>query len=98
MLAPKVAAKTCIKRFGDVPTDHMQDVIELAGANHLYNMQYYNSKDSEQAMKTLMADVLDVNDMLDDAGLAARDHLYLGMMNEKFSQAGLTLVDDFIKR
>lgn len=97
MLAPKVAAKTCIKRFGDVPTDHMQDVIALAGANHLYNMQYYNSKDSEQAMKTLMADVLDVNDMLDDAGLAARDHLDLGMMNEKFSQAGLTLVDDFIK-
>ena len=74
MLAPKVAAKTCIKRFHDVPLDHMQDVIELAGANHLYNMQYYNSKDSEQAMKTLMADVLDVNDMLDDAGLGARNH------------------------
>lgn len=97
MLAPKVAVKTCIKRFHDVLIDHMQDVIELAGANHLYNMQYYNSKDSEKAMKTLMADVLDVNDMLDDAGLGARNHLDLGMMNEKFSQAGLTLVDDFIK-
>lgn len=97
MLAPKVAVKTCIKRFHDVLIDHMQDVIELAGANHLYNMQYYNSKDSEQAMKTLMADVLDVNDMLDDAGLGARNHLDLGVLNEKFSQAGLTLVDDFIK-
>lgn len=97
MLAPKVAVKACIKRFGDVPTDYMQDVIELAGANHLYNMMYYNSKDSEKAMKTLMADVLDVNDMLDDAGLAARDHLDLEMLNEKFSQAGSTLVDDFIK-
>lgn len=97
MLAPKVAVKTCIKRFHDVLIDHMQDVIELAGANHLYNMQYYNSKDSEKAMKTLMADVLDVNDMLDDAGLGTRNHLDLGVLNEKFSQAGLTLVDDFIK-
>lgn len=98
MLAPKVAVKTCIKRFHDVLIDHMQDVIELAGANHLYNMQYYNSKDSEKAMKTLMADVLDVNDMLDDAGLGARNHLDLGVLNKKFSQAGLTLVDDFIKK
>lgn len=97
MLAPKVAVKTCLKRFHDVPLDHMQDVIDLAGAVHLYNMQYYNSKDSERAMKTLMADVLDANDMLDDAGYPAYNHFDFETLNEKYSKAGSTLVNDFIK-
>ena len=97
MLAPKVAVKTCLKRFKDIPNEHMQDVINLAGSVHLYNMLYYNSKDSERAMKTLMADVLDVNDMLDDAGVATYDHIDLGELNEAYFKSGSTLVNDFIK-